>query len=71
MANEITAKTKYVVYELNRLIGSESHLTLQKVEFSGWQSNNFNTEEEAIEALIKDEKTYDDYIILRQVYLTS
>ena len=62
---------KYVVYELNRVMGSEKHLALEKVEFKGWVSNKFNTEEEAIQALINDEKHYEDYVILKQVFLRS
>ena len=62
---------KYVVYELNQVMGSEKHLALEKVEFKGWVSNNFDTEEEAIQALINDEKHYEDYVILKQVFLRS
>lgn len=60
---------KYVVYELNRVMGSEEHLALEKVEFKGWVVNNFDTEEEAIQALINDEKHYEDYVILKQVFI--
>lgn len=62
---------KYVVYELNRVMGSEKHLALEKLEFKGWVSNNFDTEEEAIQALINDEKHYEDYVILKHVFLRS
>ena len=62
---------EYVVYELKRVMGSEKHLVLEKVEFKGWVSNNFDTEEEAIQALINDEKHYEDYVILKQVFLRS
>lgn len=60
---------KYVVYELNRVMGSAKHLALEKIEFKGWVSNNFDTEEEAIQALINDEKSYEDYVILKQVFI--
>ena len=60
---------KYVVYELNNVMGSEKHKALEKVEFKGWRSNNFDTEEEAIQALIEDKKTYEDYIILKHIYI--
>lgn len=50
---------------------SEKHLALEKVEFKSYVSNRFDTEEEAIQALIDDEKHYDDYVILKQVYLRS
>lgn len=62
---------KYVVYELNRVMGSEKHLALEKLEFKGWVRNNFDTEEEAIQALINDEKHYEDFVILKQVFLRS
>ena len=62
---------KYVVYELNRVVGSEKHLALEKVEFKGWVSNNFDTEGDAIQALINDGKHYVDFVILKQVVLLS
>ena len=61
----------YVVYSTNKIMGNKDHLSLEKVEFSGWVSNSFNSEKEAIEALVKDEKTYEDYIILKTVYLRN
>ena len=70
-SNKMDIVKKYVVYELNRVMGSEKHLALEKVEFKGWVSNNFDTEEEAIQALINDEKHYEDYAILKQVFLRS
>ena len=62
---------KYVVYELNRVMGSEKHLALEKVVFNGWKSNSFETEEEAIQALVDDERKYENYIILRSVLITG
>ena len=59
----------YVVYKLNRVMGSEKHLALEEVEFRGITSNRFKTEEEAIQALVDDKKTYEDYVILKQVYI--
>jgi hypothetical protein len=70
-SNKMEILKKYVVYELNRVMGSEKHLALKKLEFKGWVSNNFDTEEEAIQALINDEKHYEDYVILKQVFLRS
>lgn len=53
-------------------MASEKHLALEKVEFKGLVSNNFDTEEDAIQALINDdEKHYEDYVILKQVFLRS
>lgn len=60
---------KYVVYELNQVMNSENHLALKRVEFSGWRSL-FDSEEEAIQALIDDKKTYEDFFILKRVYIT-
>lgn len=37
------------------------------VSFEGWQVNSFDTEEEAIKALIKEDRTYEDFLILKQV----
>ena len=59
---------KYVVFELNSLLNS-NNLTLEKYQFDDWVSNSFNTEEEAIEALIKEDRTYCNFYILKQVYL--
>jgi len=50
-------------------MGSEKHLALEKVEFKGWKSNSFDTEEEAVKALLDDEKTYQDYVIIKQIYI--
>lgn len=62
---------KYVVYELNRVMGSEQHLALEKVVFNGWVSNSFDTEEEAIQALIDFTDYYADFVILKQVFINS
>ena len=62
---------KYVIYELNNVMGSQQHKALEKVELSGWKTNDFETEDEAIQALIDDEKTYEDFVILREVYITN
>lgn len=64
------ASIQYVVYEFNRVMGSKNHLALEKVEFKGWVSNNFSTEEEAIEALIKDERAYENFVILKEIYIS-
>lgn len=60
---------KFVVYELNNVMGSEKHKALEKVEFKGWKQNSFDTEDEAIQALIDDKKTHENYIILKQIYI--
>ncbi len=44
---------RYVVYELDYVMGNESCKLLKRVEFKGWLvSNCFNTEEDAIQALM-------------------
>jgi len=60
---------RYVVYELNSVLGSEKYKALEKVEFKGWKPNNFESEEDAIQALVEDGKTYEEFVILRQVYI--
>ena len=62
---------KYVVYSLNKVMGSKDHMALEAVDFKGWVSNNFETEEDAIKSLVKDEKVYTDYVILKQVFLRT
>lgn len=71
MENNIEINFQYQVYELNKVMDSKKHLALEKVEFRGFVPNSFDTEQEAIEALIADEKTYEDYVILKVVYLTK
>lgn len=58
---------KYVVYRLNPILNSTNHLSLEKVQFKGWVANSFDTELDAIKALINDDRTYEDYVILKQV----
>jgi hypothetical protein len=65
---------KYVVYELNPTIRSEEReelLALKKVDFDGYVINSFDSELQAIQALIDDKKSYEGYVILRQVFLRS
>lgn len=62
---------KYVVYELNRVMESEKHQALERVEFRGFQSNRFDTEEDAIKALVKEKRTYIDFIIVPQICITG
>jgi hypothetical protein len=50
-------------------MGSE-HCALHQVEFRGWVSNSFDTEEDAIQALITDNKVYIDYVILKRVSIS-
>lgn len=59
---------KYSVYEMNNVMGSKKHKALQKVEFED-VSNNFDTEDEAIQALLNDRMHYEDYVILRIIFI--
>lgn len=60
---------KYKVYELNNVMGRSKHKALEEVEFKVWKSNSFDTEEEAVQAIVDDEKNYEDYIILKTVFV--
>jgi hypothetical protein len=62
-------RERYVVYELNNIMGNQNYKALEKVEFKGWKHNSFESEKEAIQALIEDDKTYQEYVILKQVYI--
>ncbi len=64
-------RKKYVVYSLNHATGSQRDKSLSKVEFLGWQGNSFDTEDEAIQALIDDNRTYEDFLIIREVLITN
>jgi hypothetical protein len=70
-ANKMDIRKKYVIYELNNVMGNDNYKALSEVEFTGdcWRSNSFNTEEDAIQALIDENLTYVDYVILRQIYI--
>ena len=62
--------TRYVIYKLKPIMGSDSQ-ALVKVLFKGFDSNMFETEQEAIDCLVKNGMTFNDYIILKQVYITD
>lgn len=66
----MTVTKEYVVYEMTSIMGSDLK-ALEEVEFKGWKHNSFNTEDEAIQALIDDELNYGHYITLRQVSIDS
>lgn len=67
----MNVEEKYVVYETNSILESNRHLSIEKVNFDGWQSNSFDSEREAIEALVKDGKTYCDYLIIKKILITT
>ena len=62
---------KYKVYKLNKVLSSSEHKALEEVDFKNGVCNNFDTEEEAIHYLLDDEKTYEDYIILKTVFIRN
>lgn len=64
------ATKKYVVYELNRVMGSESHMALKEVKFPK-TLNAFDSEEEAIQALIENKMTWVHYLIIPRIYITN
>lgn len=65
----MNAHIKFVVYELNNVMGNSQYQALAKTEFNDQRLNYFDTEEEAIQALIDDEKHYQEYFILKRVYI--
>jgi len=60
-------RAEYVVFTYSNIIGSNK-LALEKVDF-GWKGNSFTSEEEAIKELIAEDKTFEDFIILKTVYI--
>lgn len=67
---ELTVSKKYVVYCLNTMLEGSVHKALEKIDFKSWIINSFETEEDAIQALIDDEKLFTNYVILRQIYIS-
>lgn len=62
---------KYVVYRLKGILGTDNY-SLVKVDFPSWLTyNGFDSEEDAINALEELEETYTDFVILKQVYITT
>jgi len=62
---------KYVVYELNNIMGNDNYKALEEISFDGFKQNSFDTEEEAIQALIDDEKTFVSYLILKKIVIDN
>jgi hypothetical protein len=65
----MTVNKTYVIYKLNNILNSDSHQALEKVRLI--ISNSFDTEDEAIQFLIDQKKTYQDYLILREVFISE
>jgi hypothetical protein len=57
---------KYVVYYSKGIMGSDVK-GLVEVDFRGFQSNSFRTEEDAIACIIENGLTYTELIILKQI----
>jgi len=60
----------YVVYTTNRLLGSHENLSLDKMVFKNF-SNNFKNEKDAIDAIISENNTNKEFLILKRVFLIS
>ena len=63
--------TCYVVYEMVSIMGNGNYKAMREVEFDGFVANDFASEKDAIQALIDDKKTYDEFFILRKVYIRT
>ncbi len=62
-------KKHYVVYELRNVMGNDEYKALSEIRFNNWKTNSFETEEDAIKAMIEDDMKYNDYVILKQIYI--
>jgi len=60
---------EFVVYELNNVMGSEKHKALEKISFNTGKRNGFESEGEAIKALVDDKRHDEPYVILKQIYI--
>lgn len=65
---EIEVEKRFVVHEFKQIMGTDN-LALVKVEFGGLVINFFDTEQDALNALISKKKTYTDYVILPVYHL--
>lgn len=60
--------TKFKVYKLNYVADNKKYQALEEVVFGGIVSNYFDTEEEAIQAIVYDNKIYREFVILKSVF---
>lgn len=62
---------RYVIYKLIETSQPEGVdlISLEKVFFDSWIDNSFLTEEEAVKALIEDNRKYTEYVILKSIYI--
>ena len=72
------AIVKFKIYELKNVLGisqnkalSSQNKELVKLTFEGSKNNAFDTEEEAILSLMKDGKTFREFVILKTVYIIN
>jgi len=66
---------RYVVYETTRInyepIDRTETLALCPVKFTGFISNSFETEQEAIETCVEQGIKYQNILIIPQIYITD
>lgn len=62
---------QFKVYELNKVMSSSQHMALGEVKFKDWGNNSFDSEEDAIKALVDENMTYIDFIILKTVFIRN
>ena len=67
----MTIREQYSVYTLNTLLGNKENLVLEEAKFKTNRDNRFDSEKEAIEALAEDEMMWQNYVILKQVYIND
>lgn len=69
---------KFKIYELKNVLGSYQNKSLssqlrvlEEFTFNGFKQNAFNTEEEAIISLMEDGRTFEEFVILKTVYIIN
>lgn len=55
---------RFSVFEFNMVMGSNTHLALEKVQFMDGRSNYFETLQEATDAIMDSGRDLEDYTIL-------
>lgn len=63
--------THYVIYKTKSIMDNSNYLALEEIVFDDWIANAFDTEEDAIAKLIENKMSYQDYLILKRVFLRS
>lgn len=62
---------KYVIFKTKPIVNNSDYLALEEVSFDDWTTNAFDTEEDAIAKIVEKEWTYEDFYILKRVYITT